>query len=320
MEELFESAKEKFMAFSDDQRAERLQQCMEIQLALDECHRVAAVAASTSTSTSNDTTSTSTSLSFHHEKEGTQDSWWKRTSKSNNNHTRSQDDTTTNTTRPTDDRGIHESPSNTTSISNEPKILLQDTRAGMKISRFYGWGLVNPQAKAAITEMREKGDEWSSLRPLSSSSSSNTSDVDDNKDNNNNNNFDNGIDANNSKTGVSQTKDNESFTVPSTNQSTQHEDNVNHVTSSSSSSSSSICSRETHAVWACKAMAVGCAPQLVQLKNCFETKLGTTNPSANEYNGENIESSSFSCAFEQKVVGDCIKKNMDEMNERMKKR
>ena len=83
MEELFESAKEKFMAFSDDQRAERLQQCMEIQLALDECHRVAAVAASTSTSTSNDTTSTSTSLSFHHEKEGTQDSWWKRTSKSN---------------------------------------------------------------------------------------------------------------------------------------------------------------------------------------------------------------------------------------------
>jgi len=148
------------------------------------------------------------------------------------------------------------------------RIHLHDTRAGMKISRFYDWGLVNPHKKEAISAMREDN----TVRSMHQSENANNEKV---------------INANDSA------GDKASDTKPS-------------------------CSRERHAVWGCRAIALGCSSDLVGLKKCFQEKIGTTNPPyfAYESSDGNVDDTCDDCRSEMRKVGDCVLMNWKELNER----
>jgi len=184
------------------------------------------------------------------------------------------------------------SSSSDTSTEMEPKIRLEDTRAGMKISRFYDWGLANPRAQAAIAEMREKGSEWNSLRPPSgsdsnSNSKSETNDI-----------------MNKSKA----SKPSKSAPAPTS------------APPTSSKEKNIGCARETHALWACRALALGCAADLASLKKCFVHKLGTTNPGELHYDSGGGSVTTSGCGLEQKKIRDCVLKNWTELKERTERR
>lgn len=252
MADTFSSIRDKFNAFSDDQRQDRLNQCMEIQMALNECSRI-----------------------YHSiEQKGT-----KR--KSSKVGPRAQGDKWS--VKLWSGKSTQQTGSQEEGNDDRPKIKLEDTRAGMKISRFYEWGLVNPRAQAAIEEMREQGSTWSTLRP-SPSSNPDVKSVN--------------------------------------NKSKSSEGNIYQFSDDTNGSSTpTCCSRETHALWACRAMALGCATDLVKLKKCFQGKLGTTNPPSIHYDDSNSDAvSSSPCGLEQKVVGDCVLKNWTTLNERIEKR
>jgi len=148
-----------------------------------------------------------------------------------------------------------------------PTVRLQDSRAAMKISRFYDWGLSNPRAEEAINAMR--GDSGiGSMHP------------------------------------------------------SEYQKDTSKGTSSSAASvdasPSMSCSREQHAVWGCRAMALGCASDLVQLKKCFKENLGTTNPQYFAYDSDAVdigEGKNF-CQLEMQKVGNCVKQNWKELDER----
>lgn len=257
---MFSSVRNRFVSFADDQRRERLDQCIEIQLALDECLRVAA------------------------RKERKE----KENSKSNSDHNRrwnrfnrSSMNDSTQGQELNDDGG------------DEPKIKLEDTKEGMKISRFYGWGLVNPKAQAAIAEMREQSTSWQSMREVAEDNTKGDSTA---------------LSADESNSG-----NNDITKEPNAITATAKSDNF-----------SSNCTRETHAIYACKALALGCGADLMEMKKCFVNELGTTNPSSIYYDSaQNNQSSSLSstkCQLEQKKVGQCIRKNMEELNQRMETR
>jgi hypothetical protein len=266
---MFSSLKDKITSFSDDQRLERLKQCMDIQLALDECERVASIV-------DNAKRGSNSEIDFQQEEASSTSStstWrkkiWNKSASSDGDATQPQKDI------------IEEDP--------EPKIRLEDTRSGMKMNRYFEWGLVNHKAQAAIAEMRENGAAWSSLRPSSS-------------------------DAQNDST--NSTMNDTTFDATLDN-STSFE---NSTIPSSSSSPSCSCPRETHALWGCRAMAFGCAPDLVEMKKCFKNKLGTTNPSSLHYEDSEDNIPSSSCGLEQKKLADCVLKNWTEMNERLDRR
>ena len=260
MSDTFSSIKDKLLSFSDDQRVERLNQCMEIQLALDECLRLSE-------------RSLQKNALKENQEDGSKKRWsnkiWSKTTQDESKEDKNKDE-----------------------YDDHPKARLEDSRSGMKMSRFYGWGLVNSRAQAAITEMREQGGTWNSLRPTSNTSTSNSL----------------------------ETTETEYFNDVSSEESTAFKEFPSNDPDKSSSLSS-CCTRETHALWGCRAIALGCAPELVKLKRCFEDKLGTTNPPSMHYNDSNGETLSLSCCgLEQKVVGDCVLRNWNELNKRIEKR
>lgn len=155
-------------------------------------------------------------------------------------------------------------------------VRIQDTRAGMKISRFYGWGLTNAKAEQAIAQMR--GDtSFGSLAMYE-----NKMQVQDSMDENN-------------------------------TDSTIHSNETNE--------SSTPCSMERHAIWTCRAMALQCAPDLVQLKACFKST-GNLNPSADGYTKESFSenNTNHTCSFEMKKVANCVNQHRVELDERLSQR
>jgi hypothetical protein len=284
MTDTFSSLKEKFASFSDNQRHERLEQCMEIQLALDECRRVSLLKQQQQQKNKDKNDSVDV------ESNAKTKTWWNKTGKSTSASASASSQQ-------------HEDQLKVSAVKDDsdgasvPKIKLEDSRAGMKISRFYDWGLVNHRAQNAIAEMREKGGTWNSLKPDVTVTATTLNISDGEKDFSENN-----------------------FSVNDAD------------LKKSSSQPTTCCTMETHAIWACRAMALGCAPDLVELKKCFKDELGTTNPSALHYNDDNSQNenedlntfssstSSSSCRLAQKKVGDCVMKNWAELNQRTEKR
>jgi len=83
------------------------------------------------------------------------------------------------------------------------------------------------------------------------------------------------------------------------------------------------CAREEHALWACRATAVRCGGELVQLRDCF-TALSAEQvldhpETAYELNSKN-EGLNIPCKALQRTMGDCIKKHTLELDERLKNR
>ena len=267
---MFSSIRERFITFADDQRRERLDQCVEIQLALNECLRVAARKERKEQQQQQEKQQKKQSNNNKNR--------WNQFSRSNDNNNKQIDSGDNN------DHGTY-----------EPKMKLEDTKSGMKISRFYGWGLVNPRAQAAIAEMREQSNEWQSMgQPTSNSKVVNEISIS------------SGEDA--TKTGMNDMKFSTTSSIETNNKNSRTSHSVH-------------CTRETHALYACKALALGCGSDLMNMKNCFVEQLGTTNPSSIHYESKDGgESSSTKCHLEQRKVGDCIRKNMKELNERIEKR
>jgi len=142
-----------------------------------------------------------------------------------------------------------------------PKISLTDTRAGMRIARFYDWGLSNPRAAEALAAMRSD-----------------------------------------SVLEVGQEVVRKEAEAASRNQRRPES-----------------CSRERHAVWGCRAMAVGCAKELVQLKKCFIEKHNDTNPQYSAYENINDLSNTEACQLDMQKLGQCVAQNWKELDERLKK-
>jgi hypothetical protein len=82
----------------------------------------------------------------------------------------------------------------------------------------------------------------------------------------------------------------------------------------------STCQREIHAIWSCRAIALHCGAELVELRRCFD-KLQETNPSAilkqseTAYEAENA-SSELPCRSLQVQLGECVKRNSTELQKR----
>ena len=88
---------------------------------------------------------------------------------------------------------------------------------------------------------------------------------------------------------------------------------------------SASCHRETHSVWACRALAVGCADHLVPLRKCLQ-RTGTT---ATHYEGSAAEASNqdgFSngsvdeCILEQRALAQCVNIKLEELDKRFRDR
>jgi len=78
------------------------------------------------------------------------------------------------------------------------------------------------------------------------------------------------------------------------------------------------CSMEGHAVWACRAMALGCAPDLVKLRECFRDDLGTTNPEGCHYSEDGYDGMEGGmCRLEQRKVAQCVSRNEKDLKERL---
>ena len=167
---------------------------------------------------------------------------------------------------------------------NNNKIImkrLEETRGGMKISRFYNWGLSNPETSSKIAEMRgfAKGEDETTNESIfnklkgfmgdegnGNSGSSSSSNKDDNSmrqtpESSNSSN-------NDKATTTTQSKN-------KTNNNNTEEINKNHTKNKTTSKNrnkvqnkneNDCCSMEKHALYACRALALGCVPNLVELK------------------------------------------------------
>ncbi|KAG7343719.1 hypothetical protein IV203_021727 [Nitzschia inconspicua] len=90
----------------------------------------------------------------------------------------------------------------------------------------------------------------------------------------------------------------------------------------------SSCSREQHAVWACRAVATGCGKELASLKRCFEEQHHAydvlTVPRTNYEGSSNTEGKSdrrtIPCFEEQQVMGSCVTTNALQLLERKQQR
>jgi hypothetical protein len=145
-----------------------------------------------------------------------------------------------------------------------PQHRLSDTRAGMRIARFYDWGLSNPRAEEALAAMRDDSAGVRSIRP-------------------------------------SEEVGKEAGVVTSRNEFVPES-----------------CSMERHAVWGCRAMALGCANELVKLKKCFVEKHGDTNPQYFAYENSDGVSKIDACEVDMQILGRCVSQNWKELDERLK--
>jgi len=144
-----------------------------------------------------------------------------------------------------------------------PKI--EDTKSGKKISRFYDWGLTGRDASS----------------PIATAAAASAIGV-----------------------GDADTKGEKSGRTTKTAKGVRRKKNS--------------CSMERHAVWACRAIALGCASDLVELRECFRDNLGTTNPEGCHYEddcGGNDGIERGMCRLEQRIVAQCVLKKEKDLME-----
>lgn len=90
---------------------------------------------------------------------------------------------------------------------------------------------------------------------------------------------------------------------------------------------SASCHRETHSVWACRALAVGCADHLVPLRKCLQ-RTGTV---ATHYEGSTgaaggaaddgfSNGSADECILEQRALAQCVNVKLEELDKRFRDR
>jgi hypothetical protein len=183
----------------------------------------------------------------------------------------------------------------------------------MKIARFYGWGLRNPKAEEAVASMRGDKSFYSMQKEgVQKQQQGNSKDI---------------IDNSSIATNLAATA---TATATATRESVKQVDIC-----SSSNGKASSCSKEHHALWGCRAMALGCAKELVQLKKCFEENHDSTNndPPYFCYDGavqqqqqQQQEGSSVTfqqrdkvCSESMRLLGECVTVKWKDLNERLNK-
>jgi hypothetical protein len=96
-----------------------------------------------------------------------------------------------------------------------------------------------------------------------------------------------------------------------------------------------LCTREEHALWACRAVATACGPDLVQVKRCFDetgpsilqqaaaydkvSAVPSTSEEAKVRESASSTSSSSSppCVDVQRSMGSCVARGIDGLNQRI---
>jgi len=250
-----------FGKFSANQRNYRLQQCMELQLALEDCEkrlrRRKVRAAQRAAKVDQPSTSSSSSEA----------SWnrWFSSGDSNSTTTVGTDENAVMRKKKKKKKKKNQEKSSSSSSSNPPRI--EDSKSGKKISLFYDWGLTGragagPPATATAAATVGVGS----------------------------------VVAEPTENTIEKTK--------ATNR---------------ERSNKKSCSMENHAVWACRAMALGCAPDLIKLRKCFKNDLGTTNPEGCYYeNGDDGEGTEVGrCQLEQRIVAECVLRQEKELKDRL---
>ena len=86
------------------------------------------------------------------------------------------------------------------------------------------------------------------------------------------------------------------------------------------------CHREAHSVWACRALAVGCADHLVPLRKCLRRTgsaavhyEGSSGGALTEDEGSN-GGSVDECVLEQRALAQCVNVKLDELDKRFRDR
>jgi hypothetical protein len=96
---------------------------------------------------------------------------------------------------------------------------------------------------------------------------------------------------------------------------------------------STACQREEHALWACRAVAVGCGKPLTELRDCFDqlgpdqvllSSRSNTGQATTCYNDKSEEmskrKSKVPCHDYQQAVGECVATNLYELQQRVEQR
>ena len=88
---------------------------------------------------------------------------------------------------------------------------------------------------------------------------------------------------------------------------------------------SKTCAREQHALWACRAVAVGCGLELGNLKRCFDEEgpMSVLSNPQNQYEGKAPKSrkgGEIPCGGLQQQVGQCVNTGLRELDERERDR
>lgn len=83
------------------------------------------------------------------------------------------------------------------------------------------------------------------------------------------------------------------------------------------------CQREAHSVWACRAIALKCGGELVQVRNCFQNELDSKHAILEHANGAVYEPSSLDgdisnhpCGRIQRKLGECVAANAKALHAR----
>ena len=118
------------------------------------------------------------------------------------------------------------------SMSPDETTRIQDLRTGLKISRFYNWGLSHNLKESTLEAMRSTEEGMAR----------------------------HGIARGLLGVGTENMHDTVTRSTAGT------------ISPQQQRSSQPTCNREIHAVWACRALSLGCGADLVQLKKCFQSK------------------------------------------------
>ena len=90
---------------------------------------------------------------------------------------------------------------------------------------------------------------------------------------------------------------------------------------------SASCHRETHSVWACRALAVGCADHLVPLRKCLQRTgtvathyEGSTGTAGGEADDGFSNGNADECILEQRALAQCVNVKLEELDKRFRDR
>ena len=179
--------------------------------------------------------------------------------------------------------------------------LLQNSRSGIKISRFFNWGITHERSHSTNSAMRD-----STTKNIQLEKDKNSHDQCTRQ----------GSEQGLLELGVCNMQNpvNQSASI-------SIEKDVRPVQQLDSSTSS--CQRELHAVWTCRALTLGCGSELVHLKRCFEVE-GISNPTC-FYDvplsslPQDNSISTHDCRFYQRKVATCVTEQWKNLHKRRQK-